>query len=223
MMRVLCVLAFALALLIDRDDAPPQLTSVPLSGLLVPPVAALQTPGLRAVRAPAAARAPAASMDFFKALTTNFKQLNDRRVAKVSHCLLAAGTDLTLEQANAKIEAWKQEIGNDAEKFAEVCKRESEDPTTAAEGGSLGFLTRARMQTTPGATTLMDLVFQEEDVVPVEKGGTGGVVRGPVGTKLNGKAGLSLVYVHSCWEPTSSGGAMKALTDEDREERKKDR
>ena len=27
---------------------------VPLSGLLVPPVAALQTPGLRAVRAPAA-------------------------------------------------------------------------------------------------------------------------------------------------------------------------
>merc|ERR1719316_340472 len=208
MMRVLCVLAFALALLIDRDDAPPQLTSVPLSGLLVPPVAALQAPGLRAVRAPAAARAPAASMDFFKALTTNFKQFNDRRVAKVSHCML---------------EAWKQEIGNDAEKFAEVCKRESEDPTTAAEGGSLGFFTRPRMQTTPGATALMDLVFQEEDVVPVEKGGTGGVVRGPVGTKLNGKAGLSLVYVHSCWEPTSTGGEMKALSDEDREERKKDR
>ena len=43
-----------------------------------------------------------------------------RRGGQVSHCLLAAGTDLSVEEAYAKIDAWKAEIGNDAAKFAEV-------------------------------------------------------------------------------------------------------
>lgn len=129
----------------------------------------------------------------------NLKQMADQRIAKVSHCMLAAGTDMTLAEANAKIEEWKKEIGNDEAKFAEVAMRDSECKATAAEGGMLGIYSRGKL-----GTALDNLIFQG-DVVPVENGGEGGVVRGPVGTNLRGQAGLSLLYVHTCWEPMSTG------------------
>ena len=47
---------------------------------------------------------------------------------------------------------------------------------------------------------------------PVEAGGTGGVVRGPIGTAFFDKAGLSLLYVHTCWEPMKTG-VVGALID----------
>lgn len=128
----------------------------------------------------------------------NFKQMADQRVAKVSHCMLAAGTAMTLAEANAKIDKWKAEIGNDEEKFLEVARRESECPMSAEKGGLLGVFSRGKL-----STELDQLIFQE-DVVPVANGGTGGVVRGPIGTSFS-KAGLSLIYVHTCWEPMSSG------------------
>jgi len=147
--------------------------------------------------------APAMQMQSWNPIQ-NLKQMADQRVAKISHCMLAAGTDMTLAQANAKMDAWKAEIGNDEAKFAEVAKRESECPTTAAAGGEVGVFPRGKM-----TTQLDELIFQE-DVKPVEFGGTGGVVRGPIGTSFGGKAGLSLIYVHTCWEPKgmSSVGAM---------------
>jgi hypothetical protein len=129
----------------------------------------------------------------------NLKQMADQRIAKLSHCLIAAGSDMTIEEANAKIEAWKTEVGNDEAKFIELVKRESEDPVSAADGGSVGIFSRGKLGTNMDA-----LVFQE-DVKPVENGGTGGVTRGPIATKFNGKAGLSLMYVHTCWEPMSTG------------------
>lgn len=161
----------------------------------------------------------------------NLKQMADQRVARVSHCMLAAGTDMTLEQANAKIEAWKAEVGNDAAKFAELAARESQCEKTATDGGELGIFPRAKLSTevlgerfehhcsrrlSASAGSLLtgcgshrsrqvaNLVFQE-DVKPIENGGSGGVVRGPIGTNFFGQAGLSLVYVHTCWEPMSTG------------------
>ena len=123
--------------------------------------------------------------------------------------MLASGTDMTLEQAYAKIDAWKAEIGNDEEKFAEVARRDSEDPSTAAEGGSLGIFSRGRL-----STELDQMIFQE-DVKPVANGGTGGVVRGPIGgigASIPGiPGGLSLLYIHTCWEPAGTGGVVGAL------------
>ena len=62
----------------------------------------------------------------------NFKQMTDQRVARISHCMLAAGTDTTLEQAKAKIEGWKAEVGSDEAKFTALAQRESECQATAA-------------------------------------------------------------------------------------------
>ena len=130
----------------------------------------------------------------------NLKQMADQRIATVSHCMLAAGSDMTIEDARKKIDGWKAEIGNDAEKFAEVARRESECPMTAAKGGDLGIWTRGKL-----SVAVDELIFQE-DVVPVDKGGKGGVVRGPIGTNFEGsKPGLSLFYIHNCWEPMSTG------------------
>ena len=50
----------------------------------------------------------------------NLKQMGDQRVAKVSHIVLAPGQcPLPLNEALELLEQWKQEIGDDAEKFAE--------------------------------------------------------------------------------------------------------
>ena len=139
----------------------------------------------------------------------NLKQIADQRVSKVSHILLAAGTDMTIQEANAKMDEWKAEIGNDAAKFAEVAKRESMCKSTAEAGGDLGIFSRGRL-----STELDNLIFQE-DVKPVDNGGTGGVTRGPIGTNFGGQPGLSLMYVHTCWEPMSTGvvGALFAPPD----------
>lgn len=132
----------------------------------------------------------------------NFKQMTDQRVARISHCMLAAGTDTTLEQAKAKIEGWKAEVGSDEAKFTALAQRESECQATAAKGGELGIYARGKL------SKEMDSLIFQEDVVPLANGGKGGTVRGPIGTSNlgdSGKAGLSLVYVHSCWEPMSTG------------------
>ena len=137
----------------------------------------------------------------------NLKQMADQRVARISHCMLAAGTDMTLADAKAKIEEWKTEVGNDEAKFIELVKRESECEKTKAEGGAVGIFSRGKL-----STQLDELIFKE-DVKPVENGGTGGVVRGPIGTAFPGcKPGLSLIYVHTCWEPMSTG-VVGALLD----------
>ena len=114
--------------------------------------------------------------------------------------MLAAGTDMTLADAKAKCEEWRSGIGNDEAKFIEVVKRDSECLTSKENGGSIGIVARGKL-----STELDTLIFQE-DVKPVENGGTGGVLRGPIATRFDGcKPGLSMIYVHTCWEPMSTG------------------
>jgi len=151
---------------------------------------------LNAVKAAGRISRPMMQMKSWNPLK-NLQQMTDQRVAKVSHCLLRAGTNLTLAEATAKIGAWKAEIGNDEAKFIEVVKRDSE-ASNAAEGGLLGIFSRGKL-----STELDELIFKE-DVIPLENGGKGGEVRGPIATKFDGQAGLSLLYIHSCWQPMST-------------------
>jgi len=132
----------------------------------------------------------------------NLKQMADQRVARISHIMIAAGTDITIEQANSKFAEWQAEINNNDATFAAVAKRESDCKATASQGGECGIYARGKL-----GPELDNLIFQE-DVKPIENGGTGGEVRGPIATRNicdNGQAGLSLIYVHTCWEPMSTG------------------
>ena len=112
----------------------------------------------------------------------NLMQMQDQRVAGVSQILLAPGKcTLPLAEAKALMVSWKEEIGDDAEKFAEKAKAESHCPT-GKDGGSLGFVVRGKC-----SEVFDDVIFKEEP----------GKVYGPVTTK----AGLALLYLHSCREP----------------------
>jgi len=51
----------------------------------------------------------------------------------------------TEDQAKAKIEKLKSELAGHPENFAKVAKEASEDPTTAAMGGELGWFPKGRM------------------------------------------------------------------------------
>ena len=112
----------------------------------------------------------------------NLMQMQDQRVAGVSHILLAPGKcTLPLEEAKELMRTWKAEIGGDAEKFAEKAKAESHCPT-GARGGDLGFLVRGKC-----CEAFDDVIFKEAP----------GATYGPIVSK----AGLSLIYLHSCREP----------------------
>merc|ERR1712118_284643 len=89
---------------------------------------------------------------------------------------------LPLEEAKALMESWKAEIGLDREKFAEKAKAESHCPT-AAKGGDLGFVVRS------ACSQQFNEVLFEKDVPGVY---------GPITTP----AGLHLIYVASCRDPT---------------------
>ena len=58
----------------------------------------------------------------------NLKQMQDQRVAGLSHVNLAPGKwTLPLQEAIALMKTWKEEIGDDAEKFAERVSRRRSD------------------------------------------------------------------------------------------------
>ena len=76
----------------------------------------------------------------------------------------------------------QEEIGDDPAKFAERAKSDSDCPT-GPNGGSLGFVVRAKL-----CEQFDEVVFNEEP----------GAVYGPVTTP----AGLHLIFVHSCRDPT---------------------
>ena len=115
-------------------------------------------------------------------------QMTDPRVANVSQILLKAGTPLPLEEAMAKFDAWKVEIGSDPERFAAVARRESECEVTASNGGELGIVSRGR-QLPP---QIDDVVFRDQPKGEEKPG-----VYGPIATS----SGLHLVYLHFCGEP----------------------
>jgi len=143
--------------------------------------AGLRVP-LLAPEAAAVTRSPAVSMNFIE----NMKQMADQRVARVSHIMLKSGTPMPIDEALAKVESWKAEIGSDVEKFEEVAKRDSECEKSAAAGGMLGVFPRGRLG------MKWDYEIFKEDVTPGN-----GEVRGPV----MDKEGLHLLYIHTCWEP----------------------
>ena len=86
--------------------------------------------------ASARARAAAPRMQgFFDGIKDIALQYADQRVARASHIQLRAGDDSGILLAQ-----WKEEIGDDEEKFA-ARARESSTCRSAPKGGDLGFLT----------------------------------------------------------------------------------
>lgn len=113
----------------------------------------------------------------------NFMQMADQRVAHVSQILLAPGKcTLPLNEAQALMESWKQEIGTDAEAFAAKAEVESHCPTGKRDRGDLGYITRGKC-----CEEFDDIIFKEEP----------GNTYGPITTA----AGVALIYLHSCREP----------------------
>jgi peptidyl-prolyl cis-trans isomerase D len=104
--------------------------------------------------------------DYYKARAEQLGKPEERRA---SHILVAAAASATPEQkakAKEKAEALLAEAKKSPKAFAELARKNSEDPGSAAEGGSLGFFARGRM-----AKPFEDAVFGAKpgDVVgPVE-------------------------------------------------------
>ena len=98
---------------------------------------------------------------------------------------------MTIDEALAQFESWKQEIADDPEKFAEIAREHSDDEESAPNGGDLGFVTRVKQ-----------LPPQLDDVVFVKNPVPG--CYGPV----KSKKGIHLVYLHSCGEPMSTTEAI---------------
>lgn len=82
-------------------------------------------------------------------LKGTFDRLTDLRVARASHILLKGYDDATLEQ----MQRWREDIADDAEKFAERARESSLCPSRA-KGGDLGYFTRGKSAPTrpPRAT-----------------------------------------------------------------------
>ncbi len=118
------------------------------------------------------------SFDALSALKGSFERLTDWRVARASHILIKAFDAGTVEQ----MEAWKRQIGDDPETFAELAREHSQCPSRV-KGGDLGFFTRGKM-------------VKEFDVVVFTE--TPGSTYGPIRSDF----GHHLIYIHSCREPS---------------------
>lgn len=167
-------------------------------GLRMPVSGVTTAPTAFGTRQPGVLRSPSPTMNFFdgiKKATQHLpiQQMIDQRVAKVSHILMKPGGSLTIEEARAQFAAWKDEIGGDPDKFAEVAARVSECEKSKEKGGDLGYVTR-----------LNQLPPQLDEVIFVSEPVPG--VYGPIASKQ----GLHLVYLFSCGEPM---GRTEALFD----------
>ncbi|CAM9910150.1 unnamed protein product [Pylaiella littoralis] len=118
------------------------------------------------------------SMGFdFKA---TIEKMSDTRYARVRHILVEEKGDA----GRTKLEAAKEEIAGDLDKFSEVAEKMS-TCTSAPNGGRLKLL--ARGETVP---EFDDIAFNAEL----------GVVHGPVETAF----GTHLIYVESCNKPQNT-------------------
>ncbi|HXX11649.1 MAG TPA: SurA N-terminal domain-containing protein [Burkholderiales bacterium] len=83
-----------------------------------------------------------------EAYESRIGQLTRPEERRASHILIAAGASATPEQkakAKAKAEALLAEAKKNPKGFAELAKKNSEDPGSAAEGGDLGFFSQGKM------------------------------------------------------------------------------
>ncbi|HET7775077.1 MAG TPA: SurA N-terminal domain-containing protein [Azospira sp.] len=71
-----------------------------------------------------------------------YQQSEERRA---SHILIPAGNDVAQAKAKAKAEAVLKEVQQNPGKFADIAKRESQDPGSASKGGDLGFFGKGMM------------------------------------------------------------------------------
>ena len=106
----------------------------------------------------------------------------ETKITGVKSLTADLATGAGLAEAKQLMESWKQEVGLDREKFAEIAKRESHCPT-AEDGGDLGFMVRSAC-----SQDFNDILFEKE--APG--------VYGPITTP----AGLHLIYLNSCRDPT---------------------
>ena len=98
---------------------------------------------------------------FFDGIKDIALQYADQRVARASHIQLRAGDDSGILLAQ-----WKEEIGDDEEKFA-ARARESSTCRSAPKGGDLGFLTvRARAHTLRNSPLLLPLLLLPPPLPP---------------------------------------------------------
>lgn len=115
-------------------------------------------------------------------LKNNLMQMQDQRVAQISHVMLrtdpAALNVRTKGECYELLSTWKETIADDAQRFAQ-CARERSECASKSRDGDLGFLSRAKM-----SKQFCDIAFVEEP----------GRVYGPIETEK----GLHLLYLHSC-------------------------
>lgn len=106
---------------------------------------------------------------YYEERRAQFETPEERRAR---HILITAAADATPEQktkARAKAEALLADVRKAPASFADVARKNSEDPGSAAEGGDLGFFPRGRM------------VKEFDDAVFAAKAGD---IVGPVETKF---------------------------------------
>ena len=115
-------------------------------------------------------------------LKNNLMQLQDQRVAQISHVMLrtdpAALNVRTKGECYELLSTWKETIADDPERFAQ-CARERSECASKSRDGDLGFLSRAKM-----SKQFCDIAFVEEP----------GRVYGPIETDK----GMHLLYLISC-------------------------
>ena len=75
----------------------------------------------------------------FDAIKGTFERLTDLRVARASHILVKGFDDSLVQQ----MKEWKEEIGNDPEKFKARAQQSSLCPSRV-KGGDLGYFTRGK-------------------------------------------------------------------------------
>jgi peptidyl-prolyl cis-trans isomerase D len=95
-----------------------------------------------------AAKTPVDAQDVKKFYETNQSRFLQKEERRASHILIAVKTeasDAERKSAEAKAQAIAAEVRRKPASFADVAKKESQDPGSAAQGGDLGFFGRGAM------------------------------------------------------------------------------
>jgi peptidyl-prolyl cis-trans isomerase D len=95
-----------------------------------------------------AAKAPVDPEDmkkFYESNKSRFVQREERRASHILVAVNAAAPEAEKKAAEAKAAALAAEVRKKPASFAEVAKKNSQDPGSAAQGGDLGFFARGAM------------------------------------------------------------------------------
>ncbi len=101
----------------------------------------------------------------------NRGQFGAEEARQAAHILVAVETGASPEaeqKARAKAEAIHRDLLKKPAAFAEIAKKQSDDPGSAAKGGDLGYISRGSMQDTPAFETALFQLKAGEVSAPVE-------------------------------------------------------